>query len=288
MDKRECIILITVFEEKNITKAADRLFVSQPTLTYKLQQIEKQYNIKILHRGRHGVQFTQQGEYIVEFARSTLERLQMLEETLWNMDEELYGTIKLSVARAYALYRLPDVLKGFSDKYSRVNFNVRTGLNLNLIQHVFKGESHIGIVRGEHHWSYEQRTISEEKMCILSKDKVELSNLPNLKRITYNTDPALNMVIDNWWKQNFSSPPKIGFHFDNMETAKRMAMKGLGYAIVPSIIIKDEENYISLTDRNEEPLLWKTWFLYKKESLELAMVREFIQYLDDQYVTGYK
>ncbi|MCY7768212.1 helix-turn-helix domain-containing protein, partial [Bacillus inaquosorum] len=43
MEKRDWIILKTVYEEKNITKAAERLFIAQPTLTYRLQQIEKEF-----------------------------------------------------------------------------------------------------------------------------------------------------------------------------------------------------------------------------------------------------
>ncbi|MGG1593771.1 LysR family transcriptional regulator [Terribacillus saccharophilus] len=285
MNKRECVILITIYEEKNITKAADRLFVSQPTLTYKLQQLERQYNTKILNRGRHGVQFTQQGEYLVDFARSTLKRLDSLEQALWDMDETLYGTVRLSVARAYALYRLPNILKGFSHEHPQVNFVVDTGLNLNLIQEVFKGDSHIGIVRGEHHWGFEQMTIGEEEMCVLSKEPIKFEDLPHLNRITYNTDPALNMVIENWWKQNFSDPSKISLHLDNMETAKRMALEGLGYTIVPSIVVEKNQHYISLLDKNGAPLLWRTWFLYRKESLEISAVREFVHYLHEVCTT---
>ncbi|WP_412056908.1 LysR family transcriptional regulator [Bacillus inaquosorum] len=107
MEKRDWIILKTVYEEKNITKAAERLFIAQPTLTYRLQQIEKEFNIKILNRGRRGVEFTQQGEYLVTYAKDMLRQLKIMEENLWNIGDHIHGTIRLCVSRAFALYKLP-------------------------------------------------------------------------------------------------------------------------------------------------------------------------------------
>ncbi|MBO1511494.1 LysR family transcriptional regulator [Metabacillus bambusae] len=285
MEKKDWIILQTVQEEKNITKAADRLFMSQPTLTYRLQQIEKEYDIKLLYRGRRGVEFTQQGEFLVKYADKMLTQLRDMEEELWNLGDNVRGTLRLSVARAIALYQLPKILRLFSEQHPKVDFNINTGLNLDLIQSIYKQDSHIGIVRGNHHWPYEKKIITEENICVISNKEIDIKDLPTMRRICYNTDPALNMVIDNWWKDNFSTPPLVTMNVDNMEIAKRMASNDLGYSIVPSIILEDHDKLfrINLTNDKGEYIKWTTWILYRKEFLSLSMVKEFVDFITNYF-----
>lgn len=58
MEYRDWHILQTLFREQNITKTAEALYISQPALTKRLRQIEKDFGVQIVQRGSRGVQFT--------------------------------------------------------------------------------------------------------------------------------------------------------------------------------------------------------------------------------------
>lgn len=281
MDKKDWLILQTVYAEKNITKAAEQLYISQPTLTYRLQQIEKQFDIKLFYRGRRGVDFTEQGELLVKYAKDMLKQQQDLEELLWNSGDEARGTLRLSVSRTFAFYRLPQILKAFNKQFPKVEFQVNTGVNIDVVQSVYKQDAHIGIVRGEHTWPSKNVTITEENIAILSFKEIELSELPTMRRISYKTDPTLEMVVDNWWKENFTTPPISNMNVDNVEIAKRMVLNELGYCIAPSIVLEKNDKLFKsyLNDSTGSPIKWKTRILYREELLELAMVREFVQFI---------
>ncbi|MDF2787510.1 MAG: LysR family transcriptional regulator [Neobacillus sp.] len=285
MDTRDWLILQMVFAEKNITKAADRLYISQPTLTYRLQQIEKEYDIKLFYRSRRGVDFTEQGELLVKYAEEMLKQQQDMEQKLWNSGNEVRGTLRLSVSRTFAFYRLPQILKTFNEKFPKVEFQVNTGVNIDVLQSIYKQDAHIGIVRGDHSWPSKQMTITEENITILSSQEINLQDLPSLRRISYKTDPNLEMIIDNWWKNNFSIPPTNSMNVDNVEIAKRMVLNGLGYCIAPSIVIENNDllHKIFLTDTTGSPIVWKTRILYREELLELAMVREFVHLIQEYH-----
>ena len=70
--------LITLYHSKNLTQAAQALFVSQPALTKRLQQIEHELDTVIVYRNVKGVQFTPEGEYIVQYAMRSLEEYKEL------------------------------------------------------------------------------------------------------------------------------------------------------------------------------------------------------------------
>ncbi|MBT2730364.1 LysR family transcriptional regulator [Bacillus sp. ISL-75] len=285
MDKKDWLILQMVYAEKNITKAAERLYISQPTLTYRLQQIEKEYDIKLFFRGRRGVDFTEQGELLVKYAEDMLKQQQDMEEKLWNSGNEVRGTLRLSVSRTFAFYRLPQILKGFNEQFPKVEFHVNTGVNIDVLQSIYKQDAHIGIVRGDHSWPSKKMTITEENITILSSQEINLKDLPSLRRISYKTDPSLEMIIDNWWKDNFSTPPTNSMNVDNVEIAKRMVLNGLGYCIAPSIVIENNDllHKIFLSDTSGDPIVWKTRILYREELLELAMVREFVHFIQEYH-----
>ncbi len=285
MNKKDWQILKVVHAEKNITKAAERLYISQPTLTYRLQQIEKELDIKIFHRGRRGVVFTEQGELLVKYAIDMLRERQKMEEILWNSGNEVRGTLRLSVSRTFAFYQLPQILKSFNEKFPKVEFNVNTGVNIEVLHSIYKQEAHLGIVRGEHSWPGEAVTLTQENIAILSSEKINLKDLPSMRRISYKTDPTLEMVIDNWWKDNFSTPPISNMNVDNVEIAKRMVFNGLGYCIAPSIVLEENDKLhkIFLNDTTGSPIIWNTRILYQEELLELDMVNEFVTFIQEYH-----
>lgn len=64
MDEKDWLILKTLHEKKSITKTAETVFMSQPALSTRLQHIESRFNTVIVMRGKKGVQFTPEGEYL--------------------------------------------------------------------------------------------------------------------------------------------------------------------------------------------------------------------------------
>ncbi|MEN1969571.1 LysR family transcriptional regulator [Lentibacillus sp. N15] len=286
MNKKDWVLLITLFKEKNITKTAERLYISQPTLTYRLKQLEKELNITILFRGRRGVEFSEQGEILVRYCEEMLFKYRDLQEELANSSQFVRGTLNLGVSRAIAIYTLPKILKQFHQTFPEVEFRVSTGLNPDLVNSVYKQDFHVGIVRGDHHWSGEKHILTKENISIISEHPIDVNQLPKLSRIDYQTDPTLIMAIDNWWKDSFSEPPKITMKVDNMEIAKRMITAGLGYTIVPNIVLEENDQFYTydLKDEENQPIKWTTWILYRKEALNLSAVSEFAKFVKKYYI----
>ena len=72
MDERDWSILLTLYEEKNITRAAKKLFISQSSLTSHIHDIEARFGVKVVVRSKQGVTFTEEGEYLVQCAREMI------------------------------------------------------------------------------------------------------------------------------------------------------------------------------------------------------------------------
>ena len=285
MDEKDWLIITTVYEEKNITKAANKLFTSQPAITYRLNQLEEEVGVRLIWRDKKGIKFTPQGEYIVKYAKEMLVKLQQTKDHLLNTTEESAGMIRLGVSSNYARFILPDVLKEFSEKYSNIQFKVFTGWSYEVLKEIEQDNIALGIVRGDIYWQNNKVLLNRESLCIISKDPIDLTGLPQEPRIVFKTDPKLQQIMDSWWYSNYSQPPAINMEIDNIETCTKLVSRGLGYAIVPELAVTDmtDLHKVVLKDGNEQPLNRSTWLIYKETEVLYPAVQNFIDFLTRTY-----
>lgn len=283
MDDKDWHILIILHEERNITKASQRLYISQPALTYRIQQLEKEFDTKIVSRGKRGIEFTVKGEFLVQYAKDMLIQLRKSKEHLLNMDKTVKGTLRLGVSGTFARFKLPTLLKEFLDLYPDVEISLRTGWSSEIQQMLQKEEAHLGIVRGNYNWQNNKILFREERIYIASSKEIEFEDLPFLPRINYITDHSLRNTMDNWWQDTYTVPPMISMEVDRIDTCKELVLNGLGYAILPEICIQKEEPlYIKpLLLKDKSHLIRNTWIFYRDVTLELAHVKAFIDFLND-------
>lgn len=130
-----------------------------------------------------------------------------------------------------------------------------------------------------------QATFFEENICGTSNEEIELKDLPLLPRIQYETDATLKAVIDNWWTGTFSAPPLIEMEVDKADTCKEMVLNGLGYGILPSVLVEDQSELCRINIKNEKgkPLVRNMWMFYHNESLEMKVVKEFVEFVEKLY-----
>ncbi|MFJ5718053.1 LysR family transcriptional regulator [Neobacillus sp. NPDC093127] len=281
MNEKDWRILQTVYQERNITKAAERLYISQPALTYRIKQLEEEFNVRILLRGKRGVEFTQEGNYLVLYSNKMLADLRKTKEHLENMDTQIRGTLRLGVASIFARYELPEILSDFLNEYPDIEIILKTGWSADMHNLLQKEETHVGIIRGNYNWPGKKYLLNEEKLFVVSKNKLNIENLPKFPRINYKTDLTLKGLTDSWWQETFDTPPNYTMEVDRIDTCIEMVLHGLGFAVVPEISLKGyhQLHRIEVSSKNNSEFSRKTWLIFNESSLELSIVKAFVDFI---------
>ena len=235
MDDKDWRILKTVAEEKNITRAAARLFMTQPALTYRLKSLEDEFGARLMTRLSSGVMLTAQGECLLDYACEMLQRFDALKERVRNMADKVQGGLRLGASGVFAHFALPGILKGFLEAYPEVEISLKTALSQPIIRLLEKQEITVAIVRGEHDWDGERFLLMQEPICLVSRARLALADLPAHPHIRYGTDAPLQRLLDEWWRKHFHVPPQTTMEVNTMDTAREMVLNGLGWALLPSI-----------------------------------------------------
>jgi len=280
MEDRDWIIIKVLYEYKNVTKAAQALFISQPSLTARIRQLEEELGVKMIYRGSRGIHFTPEGDYLAHCAQQMLTNIRQIKEQVINMGADIKGTLRVGASNYLSKHKIPRLLGLFKEKYPNVEFNVITTWSRDICSLLNNQDVHVGFVRSDFSWRGEKHILYEEPICIASKNAISLNDLPKLPRIDYHTDESYKMLLDSWWSNNYAQPPTIGMTVSYLDICKSMVINGLGYAIVPSNLLDDAKDIhkIYITDKEENLILRKTWMLYQKEIVEIKIVRIFFEF----------
>jgi len=282
MNDKDFEFLLKLYETKNITKAAESLYVSQPSLTYRIKQIEKELQSPIIVRGAKGIEFTNAGQLLLDYVKNQQHTYELFQNALQQLDNEVSGTLKIGASGMYARYALPSLLATFKQHYPKIAINLMTGWSKEINKLLLNEEVHIGIVRGEYNPTGERILLQREKIYIVATEPIDFDKLPSLPAIAYDTDASLKTTIEQWWTTHFTVPQNIAIYTDRSDTCREMALNGLGYAILPEICLEDCDFYkVPLVDEAGDPIYRDTWLAYPKYLLELSQVDMFIHFLAD-------
>lgn len=284
LDEKDWKLLVNLYAEKNITKTAKKLYISQPSLTYRVKQLEKEFGITLLHRGNKGITFTSEGEYLVKYAEKMLSELRQAEDALANMNNQLQGTLRLGSSSNFAHYELPSILEGFIYLYPDIDVQLKTGWSTDILELLQSESIHAAFIRGDIKWSGEKMLLSEERMSIVSKHEINLGDLPQLNYIKYDTDQHLKTTLDNWWIKTFDVPAHVSMEVDRIETCKEMVKKGLGFSVMPNMSLRGEDDlYTKEIKIDGQPVTRQSWLLYKSDMIDLKIVESLSHFVKQYY-----
>ena len=146
MDINDLRYIVEVNRASSISKAASRLFISQPNLSKAITNLEKEVGIEIFKRTPQGVITTDEGKNFINYAVTLLSQFDEF-ESMFKSDQK--NQIKFSISMPRATY-ISVALANFINKIDEhidISINIRETNSIDTIQNVFKGESEIGIIR---------------------------------------------------------------------------------------------------------------------------------------------
>src|SRR5699024_8607210 len=127
--------------------------------------------------------------------------------------------------------------------YPKVKIHLKTALSPEIMDLLLNESIDIGIESGGYNWTGSKILLRTDRICLISKEKPHMEELPYLPMIKNKANPNLKGLIDQWWKNNFKEPPRVMMEVDHVATCKEMVKCGLGYGIVPSDCLGSEEPF---------------------------------------------
>lgn len=238
---------LEVARRGSVSRAAEAVFVSQPTLTARLHSLESELGQKLFVRGRQGMRLTDAGRAFLPFAERAAIAVKEGREAISDLQSASAGQLLLAAAPAVSTYLLPALLERFSRVHPRVEVAVRTGHSEEVLQAVVRSEVQLGLGREIRHHEVELLPFHEEELVLVVSAKhafvrrrsVAMGELATEQLILFDRTSSYYELTQAAFL-NAGMAPRSMFELDNIEAAKKMVERGLGIALLPRTAIGAE------------------------------------------------
>jgi DNA-binding transcriptional LysR family regulator len=231
---------LEVARRGNVSRAAEAIYVSQPTLTARLHALEAELGEKLFVRTRQGMRLTDAGRAFLPFAERATQAVKEGREAIAELNSASAGHLVIASAPAVSTYLLPPILERFAAAHPRVEVAVRTGHSEEVLQMVLKSEVQLGLGRDLRHHDIELIPFYEEELGLMvapghhfaERKSVTMADLAGEQLILFDRTSSYYELT----QASFASAgliPRSMFELDNIEATKKMVERRLGVALLP-------------------------------------------------------
>lgn len=218
----------------NVTRASERLGISQPSLSLALQRIESKMGVRLLERSRTGVHLTRQGETLARTAARMLLDWERELRMIAQDQEDPMGIYSIGMHISVARYTLPHFLPGLLERFKGLEINLKHDLSRKVTEQVISRECDFGLVINP---------IPHPDLIMhkLLTDEVTLFRHTGYKGDVLIFDPALKQSLGLMKNLRKSFDYKRQIHSSSLEVILSLCEASAGVAILPKRVVAGSE-----------------------------------------------
>lgn len=239
MEIRVLRYFLTVVREQSITKAADVLHITQPTLSRQLAQMEDEIGVKLFERGNRKITLTNDGILLRRRAEEILQLVDKTEKELIEQDEQVEGKITVGCGEIGAVQLLPDLFESFHEKYPLVIFDIYSATADHVKEQMDRGLVDIGLLLEPidiERYDFIRLDYKERWVVVMRPDcslaEKEYVTAKDLSRLPLIMPRRLKVQSElSGWFGDYYNGLNVLFTSNLNTNAAVMVSRGLGYSI---------------------------------------------------------
>lgn len=239
--------VVAVATYKSFVSAAEKCFVTQPTLSMQIQKLEDELGVKLFDRNKHPIAITAMGEAIVEQARIVLSECDKINELIQLQQNNLAGKFRFAVIPTVAPYILPGLLEHYSAKYPDVKLDVKELETHQIITALRNNEIDAALLSTpleendikeyplfyEPFVAYFSEGEKALKKRLISPSDIELDRIWLLNEGHCMRNQIINLCSDQ--VQRLQSERAYRYESSNVETLRKLVDKNKGFTVLPEL-----------------------------------------------------
>ena len=293
---------LTIAEVKNLSKDAEKLYISQPSLTQYLNRLENEWGIKLFDRSKSPLQLTYAGEKYLQYIIEVTEMNKKLLEEFDNIKLDCNGRITLGINTQRGAYMLPDIIPEFQKRFPKVEIKIKEGSSDYLENLILKNEldfCFLNLISYSDQFEYEH--LMQEKILLISSKEnplvknistnignpshIDLQIFKDKEFISLLPTQNLSVLIHSLFaKHGFKQ--KVAIETSNLTTAINLIAANTDYfTFLPEVYARHAPNQMKLSFFTvDSPILnWPLEIVYKKDTYLSKAAKEFIKISKEKF-----
>src|SRR5690554_842328 len=268
MDRTSIESFILTAELGSFSKAAEKLHITQPAISKRIANLEKQLGSELLLRSNKEVQLTSAGVVFLQHARKLIAAMNDCQIAIQNTQEHIAGNLKIGISHHIGLHRLPPYLKLFTDTFSQVHLQIQFITSEEASELIQNDQLEIALITlpATTPAKMHMQSIWTDPLQIVVSGKHPLAKQQQQKHLSLQELslhpailPSFNSYTGQLIQQLFTQHGVDINHYietNNLETIRMMTSIGLGWTVLPRSMLNKQlqslilEHSIRLPSRN--------------------------------------
>ena len=277
----------------SFSRAAEILNVAQPSLSNRIQSLEREVGQAMFERMGRGVKLTDAGRAFLPYAQRILRTLHDGLMVLEGTREGTGGRLSVATAPAVGTYVLPKMLKIFCDNHEGVDVVVRTGHSDEVLQMVPDDDVQLGLGRPINHPDVRTIFLYRDELVLVvaanhryaKRGSVKVDDLADESLILFDRDSGYYGLIMGLFR-DLGVVPRQQMQLDSIEATKKMVESNLGIALLPDVSVEREIKLGTLHKVHIEaaaPVEREIAVMYRRNKPQSGPMAAFLDLLGEMY-----
>ena len=296
MEFRQLESFCAVVRYQSFTKAAEKLYISQPTISTHIRMLEQEFNSRLIIRTTKNIEITPHGKELFACAQKIFT---LKNDLIQKCSEENKKIIRIGASTIPADYILPEVLPLFCQKYPDIQLHIHQNDSGNILQSILNGKFTIGMVGMK---SFEKELdfvpfFHDEIVMITPKQEKFL----HFAQKAFNQDDLISLLkketiilreqgsgskkrLESYFEQINLSEKSLNIiaRLNDQESIKKLVASGLGISFISAKAITDADNLLTIK-LPENNLTRSLYFAYHKDYILKEHILSFIKFVQKFY-----
>lgn len=289
MELRTLHYFITVAQELNITRAAEKLNMSQPPLSNQIKALEEELGVRLFIRGKRHLDLTEEGALLLRRALQIQELTDKTKQEIASLREGMTGTIYLGMVEGQAPFLAAQWIAGFREEFPLVRYNLWNGSSDDVLDRLRKGLVDLAIIAAPYDTEHLEGfpvgqgpwvalLHPDHPLAQVEGDTLPLSNLVGEPLIVPSRRSRVEAL--RRWFDEIGAEPNILCEMSNYMDAAALTSQGVGISIFPQTT--STSNGLVVSKVVTQPARQVEYILvWNKGQAPSRLGQEFIHYVRD-------
>lgn len=284
MNVLKYMAFVKTVESGSFTRASELLHYFQSGISRMISDLEREWSLTLLERGRGGVRLTSDGMKMLPYARSLCEEYEKMQGQVRDLHGLQSGILRIGTISSVATHWLPRIIKAFQGDYPRIEYELLLGDYEEIEEWIEEGRVDCRFVRLPTRDSFETIRIHEDRLMAVLPEDHPLAALEKVPLAEMCRDPFMLLErgaqaeVSELFQRNGLSP-RVNFTTWDDYVVMSMVEQGLGISILPELILQRIPYRIAIRELDLPAVRELVLAMRGKGALSLA-VRRFLEYLD--------
>ncbi len=248
MELAQLEYFVKVIQEGSFSKAADRVYRTQPAVSIAIRRLEEEFKLSLLDRSQKTPTLTEAGEVVYDYAQRILALRDQVSGAISELQSLKRGHVRIGANESTSLYLLPDVILAFRQQFPNVRVEIFRHVSDLLSRELLDRNVDLALMASEPSdreieafpvLKDELILIMSPKHPLVGKQSVTIKELGKESFIAHNVKAGSRMKVIEAFARHHT-PLNITLELATIETIKRFVQKRIGLAFVPRMCVREE------------------------------------------------